>query len=600
MLPMKAVRMPNPSARKAAKGPRGRRRRATAPSLSAWWLSPGGLSAAGSVLLWAALPPWGLWPLAFLAPIAWVLLVRRLELAADQPQSQRTQSDAAHAPRWSRPLRRLSRLLRRPYGQVWCGGFLFWLLALYWLTLPHWATCFGWVALSFYLAFYLPLFVGLSRVMVHRWRVSVIIAAPVVWTGLELVRAHFLGGFTMASLGHAPYRWLALIQVSDLAGGYAVSFVVMFAAACLARMLPLAGQTRTWWPLAPLALVLGVVLAYGYTRLSTAEPSGRSAKIAVVQGTFDTTFQPDAGRGMRIFQDYLGRSREALDEHPDTDLVMWPESMLGEPLVAHRKQPRVPPGYDVPSWQFEQLLVSLEQKREAQIQATAEVLSNVPLLTGGTVHDYGPLGMDSYNSALLWDGTGRLQARYDKMHAVIFGEYVPLGDYLPWIYEATPLSRGIREGEAPVAIPAGELTLAPNICYETVIPHLMRRHVRELRAAGQEPDVLANLTNDGWFWGSSELELHLICSVFRAVECRKPLLVAANTGISASIDAHGRVLHRSPKRANDWFVATVRPSGMHSLYMTVGDWPAGLCLLGCLVAAYFGAVDRWRERQQPA
>ena len=120
---------------------------------------------------------------------------------------------------WPAAWRRPDRWRRRPYCTLWLVGFVFWLAALHWLRLPHWATCFGWLALSFYFAFYLPLFVGLSRVAVHRLRVPVIVAAPVVWTGLELARAHVLTGMTMASLGHTQYRWIALIQMSDLARG---------------------------------------------------------------------------------------------------------------------------------------------------------------------------------------------------------------------------------------------------------------------------------------------------------------------------------------------------------------------------------------------
>ena len=83
--------------------------------------------------------------------------------------------------------------------------------------------------------------------------------------------------------------------------------------------------------------------------------------------------------------------------------------------------------------------------------------------------------------------------------------------------------------------------IAPNICYETVLSHVIRGQVNALTAEGREPDVLINLTNDGWFWGSSELDMHLACGVFRAVECRKPLLIAANTGFSAWIDGDGRI-----------------------------------------------------------
>ena len=114
----------------------------------------------GALLLWAALPPVDWWPLAWIAPLPWVLLIRREQLPG-----------------------------RRPYAVLTLAGFCFWMGALHWLRLPHPATSIGWVALSFYFAFYVPVFVGLSRVAVHRLRMPVILAAPIVWTGLELARA---------------------------------------------------------------------------------------------------------------------------------------------------------------------------------------------------------------------------------------------------------------------------------------------------------------------------------------------------------------------------------------------------------------------------
>jgi apolipoprotein N-acyltransferase len=122
----------------------------------------------GNVLYWAALPPLSLSLLAWLAPVPWVVLIRR-----DEPPG------------------------RRGYAIIWLSSFALWLATLYWLTLPHWATSIGWVALSAYLGCYLPVFVGLSRVAVHRLGISALVAAPVVWTGLELARAHLLSGMTM-------------------------------------------------------------------------------------------------------------------------------------------------------------------------------------------------------------------------------------------------------------------------------------------------------------------------------------------------------------------------------------------------------------------
>lgn len=99
------------------------------------------MSLVGVLLLWAALPPLDFWPLAWFAPVPWIVLAERRLLTG-----------------------------RRPYLQIWLAGFVFWLAAIYWLVLPHWATSLGWLALSFYLAFYLPVFIGLVRVAIHDLR----------------------------------------------------------------------------------------------------------------------------------------------------------------------------------------------------------------------------------------------------------------------------------------------------------------------------------------------------------------------------------------------------------------------------------------------
>ena len=98
-----------------------------------------------------------------------------------------------------------------------------------------------------------------------------------------------------------------------------------------------------------------------------------------------------------------------------------------------------------------------------------------------------------------------------------------------------------------------------------------------MTAAARLPDVLVNLTNDGWFWGSSELDMHLVCGVFRAIECRKPLLIAANTGFSAWIDGDGRILRQGPRRREKVLFAAVGREPRQSWYLVHGDWPAGVC-----------------------
>jgi apolipoprotein N-acyltransferase len=94
---------------------------------------------------------------------------------------------------------------------------------------------------------------------------------------------------------------------------------------------------------------------------------------------------------------------------------------------------------------------------------------------------------DRFNSALLLDQTGTAIARYDKMHPVMFGEYVPLGRWLPWLYHLTPMSGGLTPGRQPAALHVGGLSLSPSICFENTVPHLRRRQVARLASA--KPDV---------------------------------------------------------------------------------------------------------------
>jgi apolipoprotein N-acyltransferase len=520
--------------------------------IASLWQSTWAPALAGSVLLWLALPPvsWSL--LAWVAPVPWVLLVRRQLLAG-----------------W------------RPYVALWLTSFAFWMATLHWLTLPHWATSFGWIAISAYLAFYFPGFIGLSRVAVRGLRVSPLLAAPVVWTALELIRLHLLSGFGMALLSHTQYRWPIVLQLSDLAGAYGVSFAMMFVATCLARMLPCDGATRAWWPLVPLAAMLASVLAYGNWRLG--EPPGRPGpQVALIQGSIDIEMKHDPTQLRRIFEQYFELSVKAIKEHPGVELIVWPETMF--PYPWYTVDPSLPPAPN------EELPPEDTQQRSREaVVATARAL-RTPLLLGISTFEVAGERLRHYNSALFVDRNGDTLGRYDKTHLVLFGEYVPLAETFPWLYRLTPLPGGLDAGREPLSVRVGQTQYAPNICYENTVPHLLREQIVRLRRAAAEPDLLVTLTNDGWFWGSSELDMHLACGVFRAIECRKPLLIAANTGFSAWIDADGQIRSQGPRRETDVMVVAPESSERHSWYLEQGDLFAGACLSATCAVAVVGLV----------
>jgi apolipoprotein N-acyltransferase len=522
-----------------------------------WLRPPVELSLLAALLLWAALPPLNLSWLGWIAPIPLLVLAQQPVLGG-----------------------------RRPYLQIWIGGFVFWLAAVYWLTLPHPATSLGWLALSFYLGLYWPVFVGLLRVAIHRLNLSVLLAAPLIYLGLELARDHLLTGFLMTGLGHSQYRWTTLAQVADLAGLNGLSALMIFVAACATRMLPLAGRRAALWPLAPLAAAFALALGYGAWRLSQ-QTTRPGPTVALIQGSIDITMKMDPGQNQRTFDQYVGLTRRAIEIEPRLDLVVWPETMFRYPWLTFAEdfQPPAAEGW------------SVEQAQASSQAAIRDITGwlQVPILLGiDTIH-YTPAGMDRYNSALIVYPGSRAGGRYDKVHRVMFGEYVPLAEQFPWLYKLTPLPGGLNRGAGPATIEVGSVRYAPDICFESTVSHLIRGQVNTLAARGEEPDVLVNLTNDGWFWGSSELEMHLSCEAFRAIECRKPFLIAANTGISAWIDSSGRVLEQGPRRETDVIIARTQLDSRRSPYLVVGDWPAGVCLALCVGLAWIGWSNRRRS-----
>jgi apolipoprotein N-acyltransferase len=481
---------------------------------------------------------------------------------------------------------------------LWAAGFAHWLATIHWLRLPHPATAVGWVALSAYLAAYLPLFTWLARRLVHAWRWPLVAAAPVAWVACEHLRGTLLGGFTFAGLGHTQWRWTPLIQCADAVGAVGLSGLVMAAAAAIAVVLP----TRRGWPgradvaaAAGAAAMVGAALLYGAWRIAT-EPPHRGAPLDVllVQGSIDTELKhdPAAAVDVALHYDEITMAGLAAAERPP-DLVVWPETMWRVGLLEVDPAVRFPeaeleavfgPAAEAPAESAAERQASYRTLLERQrLEALAPFAARY-----GTTWLVGldrqrllaadPPRWESFNSALFVDATGSVVACYDKMHPVMFGEYTPLADRFPFLQRLTPLPGGLTAGRKPVAVEIAGRRVAPTICYETALPAAVRSLVRGLDAAGERPDVIVNLTNDGWFWGSSELDMHLVASIFRAVEVRTPVVIAANTGFSAAIDGSGRLLARGPRRATAPLRARVWPDGRRSPWLVAGSLAAGACV----------------------
>jgi len=546
-----------------------------------------GLAFVGAATMALVQPPVDCWMLAWLAPLPWLAIVQAERISA------------AH-----------------PWRSLWVGGFCHWLAVIHWLRLPHPATSIGWVALSAYLACYLPLFVAIARRLVHGWRWPLVAAAPVAWMACEQLRGSALGGFTFGAIGHTQWRWTTLIQLADCLGAVGVGGVVMAVAAGLAESVA-AVTSRERVRAAVLSsvaavVVLGATIGYGRWRIQ-GEPgsAGAGLDVLLVQGSIDTELKHDpvaAGDVVRHYDDLtmaaLGsREGAAAGEvaTPRPDLIVWPETMWRWGLL------EIDPDEVLPESVVEQALANrdatgsaadrqaacrrvLEQERLTLLAAFARRYGTHWLvgLDRQVVTPHAPSGAKNYNCGLFLDPEGVAMACYSKQHPVMFGEYIPLAERFPWLYRLTPLPAGLTAGKHPVAVTIAGSRVAVNICYETALPEAVRSMVLELSRQGGRPDVIVNLTNDGWFWGSSELDMHLTAAIFRAIEVRTPLVIAANTGFSAWIDGSGRLLARGPRRATDTLRARVRPDGRASPWLSWGSLPLGVCVAVAAVALLSG------------
>lgn len=581
-------------------------------------LGPAAAVLATALLLWASFPPldWGF--------LAWFALVPLLQLVRARPR-----------PNWL-------------YFWVWIGGLIYWLAAVQWMRHADDTAYSGWVALAFYLSLYFPAFVWLARAAVHRLQVPLEWSAAVVWVGLELARSHLLTGFSWYFLAHTQYRWITLIQASDLAGAYGVSFLLALAGGCLARLVPgrwlvawginvaddVAGAVERQVRIGRLAVSRGMmvvvtllvaVIGYGVVRRAQAD-FRPGPKVALVQGNVPQTVKSDIERWRQIFDEHVDLTERAARHDPD--LIVWPETMFRWPLV--RIEPDVTdehlsefyPNIDPQRWwrplsrDIPRTLAGLSEKNQA------------PLLVGVDAVDFSAAGLRRYNSAILVTPDEGIVGRYDKLHLVPFGEYLPLAESMPWLLKFTPFERvyGLDVGDEPSQFALGQWRFSAVICFEDTVPHLVRRFVNEGRpaksvghdaptntasstAAGSDaatgalrpPDFFVNLTNDGWFKGSSELDQHLITAAFRSVECRTPMVRAVNTGISAIIDGDGRIVQRArdpetgrSKQVEDVVVGHVPLDDRTSLYVLWGDWFAGACLLACVGLAVVAVIPRRR------
>jgi apolipoprotein N-acyltransferase len=489
-------------------------------------------------------------------------------------------------------------------------GLTFFWTALSWLTT---VTILGWFVLEFYMAIYFALwawFCGLLRPREARRQLSAgkwdqmlaearstaalprspwtkstnnlllafLLAAA--WATQEWLRGWVFSGWGWNGLGVALHDTWPLIQIVEFTGVAGLSFMVAFANVILvttAYRLVLEARTHTTRPHFDLTLTMAAivgVLTFGLRASQVSAPT-KPLRVAAVQSNVPQNQKFDPQFTTKIFDKFRRLSEIALRSNPPPDLLIWPESSMPGPVLTEPES----------------------NKFVMDLAASAE--SDLLL---GTIDEE---NRDVYNAALLIsDGGERVQV-YRKVHLVPFGEYVPgrhrvpllariVGDQVPGDFSAG------RE-YAVFSLTNSDVQVAPLICFEDTIGELVRQSVLPTET-NPGANLLVDITNDGWFLHSAGSHQHLANAIFRCVETRRPMVRAANTGVTCFVNQSGRITQVLRDESGSTFTEGVLTGEIkvpteHELtfYMRHGELFAKSCAVITLIAILVGTVIQRRK-----
>jgi apolipoprotein N-acyltransferase len=387
---------------------------------------------------------------------------------------------------------------------------------------------------------------------------------PFWWVSLELLRTFIFTGFPWELLGYSQFERIAFIQIADTLGVYGVSFLLALGNATV--FLVLAAATGLRWRRQPVPaklaltatgvclMLLGANWFYGGWRVREVDRTARNAptlRVAVVQGNIEQGRKWDPAFQLEAIDTHIRLSAAAPGSRPD--LVVWPESAAPFYFM-HEKAPTRLVLNGVRRTGIAHLIGSPAFKRRADGE------------------------VDYFNRAYLIQPDGGIGGFYDKVHLVPFGEYTPFKEYLPFIGKMVAHVGDFEPGAEGNVLFLEDIGLGIQICYEIIFPALSRAMTRNGAA------VLVNITNDAWYGLSAGPYQHFSMVVFRAVENRRSLARAANTGISGFIDPAGRVLN-----ATRLFVETALTGELPLLttrtaYTRFGDFFAIACAFVALLS----------------
>lgn len=434
------------------------------------------------------------------------------------------------------------------------------------------------ILLCLYLSLYPALFAfGLK--MPGPPRALIPLAAACLWTGLEWVRTYLLTGFPWGVLGYSQAGNHWMIQMADITGVYGVSFVLVLCSATAAMAWQRITTRRHNGRLvstAPVCISAGYTLvilavtwgygAYRVPQMETRMAQAPDTRLAVIQGNVAQDMKWDMAFRNNTIEKYGSLSLDAARFQPD--LIIWPETAL--PFYY---------GHDTAlSSQVDQYV------RKARTR----------FLIGTPAVDTSRDPVRYYNRVMMLDHLALPRGTYDKTHLVPFGEYVPFQDLLFFIEKLTAEAGNFSRGD-PAFIP---LTFKDHrtgvlICFEILFPDISRQFVRN------GADLLTTVTNDAWFGRTSAAAQHFDIAVLRAVENRRSVARAANTGISGFIDPAGRVFDATGLFSDAVIVRSMPALTFITFYSRHGDLFTYICVIALGMGFVVKIRQHFKRRHHP-
>ncbi len=488
----------------------------------------------GGVLLVLSFPTFDMFPLA------WIALIPLLVLLYDMPKAESF---------------RVGLFL----GVVYFFGTVYWIYHSihYYGSISFVPSIAIVLILSLYLSLYTAAFCMLYSRIIGKTDLPALFVAPVLWTSVELLRSYIFTGFPWSSLGYSQYRFNIFIQSADVIGVYGISFLIVAFNGAVADFFimkrriiekPLHSRiyTITGWVL--LTVLLIADLGYGFYRANQQRP-GSLLKATVIQGNIEQDKKWNPAYQKYVLDIYRNLSVAEAHHEPGMqgpDLIVWPETAV--------------PFFFGSDKSLSEELVSFQRSLDAYLLFGSVLVKNEH--------------KEAYsNSTVLLTKDGTVSYIYDKIHLVPFGEYVPLRNVLFFINKLVVGVGDYIPGDSYIkaATPFG--SFATPICYEIAFPGL----VRKFYVKGG--DFIVTVTNDAWFGRTNGPYQHFSMAVFRAIENRKPVIRAANTGVSGFIDSSGRILATTSLFSRTSLSAELKTDRTFTFYTKYGDLFSFFCII---------------------